>query len=69
MRIAGSAREQLGGSTASSSSSPRACVQPAAWLHAAQFIDDGNGQWEITHHKTGMWQSQKAGHSALGMQH
>lgn len=41
---------------------------PAASLCTAQFIDDGNRQWEITNHKTHLWQSQKAGHSVLRMQ-
>ena len=45
---------------------PMPVYSPAACLHIAQFIDDGNKHWEITHHKTHMWQSQKAGHSVFG---
>jgi len=48
---------------------PTPVRSPAACLHINQFIDDGSRHWEITHHKTRMWQSQKAGHSVLGMQH
>lgn len=48
---------------------PTPVDSPAACLHTAPFTGDGNRHWEITHHKTHMWQSQKAGHSVSGMQH
>lgn len=48
---------------------PMPVYSPAACLHIARFIDDGNKHWGITHHKTHMRQSQKTGHSVLGMQH